>query len=167
MRACLCVHASVCGCGCTSVVCFRACRRTYLVCHAQAPYCLCSLWLQHILRYYLMKARFSEKKSLNIKRVFWFSLQISFKTFLILRRNQRDIVINVKTSLCQVPVIFCWILVKLELSRQIFEKVSNVKLHKNPSSGSRVVSCGRTDRRTDMTKLIVAFSSLRTRLKTV
>jgi hypothetical protein len=49
---------------------------------------------------------------------------------------------------------------KLELSRQIFEKYSNMKFHKNPISGSRVVPCGRTDgrtdRETDMTKLIVA-----------
>jgi hypothetical protein len=37
--------------------------------------------------------------------VFWFSLQILPKTFLILRRIQRGIVINVKTSLCKVPVI--------------------------------------------------------------
>ena len=46
---------------------------------------------------------------------------------------------------------------KLEFSQQIFEKSSNVKVHQNPSSGSRVVSRGRTDRRTEMTKLIVAF----------
>jgi hypothetical protein len=53
---------------------------------------------------------------------------------------------------------------KLELSRQIFEKYSNVKFHENQSSGSRAVSCGRTDRQTDrqtdMTKLIVAFRNL-------
>jgi hypothetical protein len=42
---------------------------------------------------------------------------------------------------------------KLEFSRQIFEKYSNIKFHENPSSGSRVVPRGRTD----MTKLIVAF----------
>jgi len=48
---------------------------------------------------------------------------------------------------------------KLEFSRQILEKYSNVKFHENPSKGSRVVSCGRThtDRRTDMTKLTVGF----------
>ena len=34
---------------------------------------------------------------------------------------------------------------KLELSRQILEEVSNIHLHQNPSSGSRVVPCGRTD----------------------
>jgi len=46
---------------------------------------------------------------------------------------------------------------KLEFSRQIFKKSSNIKFHKNPSSGGRVVPCGRTDGQTDMTKLIVAF----------
>jgi len=42
----------------------------------------------------------------------------------------------------------CEILIKLEFSRQkdIFEKYSNIKFYENPSSGSRVVSCGRTDR---------------------
>jgi len=41
---------------------------------------------------------------------------------------------------------------KLECSRQIFEKSTNIKFHENLSSGSRV-PCGRTD----MTKLIVTF----------
>ena len=50
----------------------------------------------------------------------------------------------------------------VELSRQILKKKSkNVKFHENPSSVSRIVPCGqkdgRTDGRTDMTKLIVDF----------
>jgi len=49
------------------------------------------------------------------------------------------------------------ILIKLNLFQQIFEKSSNVKFHEHPFSGSRVVPCGRTDGRTDKTKLIVAF----------
>jgi hypothetical protein len=44
---------------------------------------------------------------------------------------------------------------KLEFSRQIFEKYSSIKFHENPSIGSQVVPCGRTD----MTKLTVAFSN--------
>jgi hypothetical protein len=51
---------------------------------------------------------------------------------------------------------------KFEFSRQIFEEVSNIKFHQNPSSGSRVVPSGQTD----MTKLIVAFAVLRARLQT-
>ena len=38
----------------------------------------------------------------------------------------------------------CWILMKLELSCQIFENSSNIKFHPNPSIESRVVTCGRT-----------------------
>jgi hypothetical protein len=44
---------------------------------------------------------------------------------------------------------------KLEFSRQIFEKYSNIKFHENPSSGSRIVSCGWTD----MANLVVTFRS--------
>ena len=48
---------------------------------------------------------FRGKKLLIIKCVFWFSLQLLFGTFTILRRIQRNIVINVKASSCKVPVI--------------------------------------------------------------
>jgi len=46
---------------------------------------------------------------------------------------------------------------KLEFSEHIFEKYSHSKCIELPSSGSRVVPYGRTDGRTDVTKLIVAF----------
>ena len=50
---------------------------------------------------------------------------------------------------------------KLEFSRQIFEKHSHIKFHENPSNRSRAVPCGRTGGRTggrtDVTKLIVVF----------
>ena len=55
------------------------------------------------------------------------------------------------------------ILMKLEISRKSFEEYSNIKFDKNPSIGSRVVQCGRTDRQTNMTKLIVAFRNFRER----
>jgi len=35
-----------------------------------------------------------------------------------------------------------------------------MKFHENPSSGSRVVACGWTDKSTNVTALIVAFSNL-------
>jgi hypothetical protein len=53
---------------------------------------------------------------------------------------------------------------KLSFSRQIFEKGTGIKFHQNPSSLIRVVSRGRTDRRTDM-KLIVAFCNFSKALK--
>ena len=46
----------------------------------------------------------------------------------------------------------CSVLMKLEFSQLIFKKYSN-KFHENPSSGSQVVPC----RRTDMMKQIVTF----------
>jgi hypothetical protein len=72
-------------------------------------------------------------------------------------------IITVYRSVCTVPVIvgrydnncisvcmysagYCWqIVMNLEFSGQIFEKHSNAKFHENPSSGSRVVTYGRTD----------------------
>jgi hypothetical protein len=43
----------------------------------------------------------------------------------------------------------CPIVMKLELSRQIFKKYTIMKFHENLSSGSRVVQCGQTDGLTD------------------
>jgi len=57
------------------------------------------------------------------------------------------------------PVTFVR-LIKLEFPRRIFEKYPHIKFHKIPSSGSRVVPCGRTDGQTDMTKLTVAFRNV-------
>ena len=60
---------------------------------------------------------------------------------------------------------------KVGSSWKISEKYSNVKFHKNPFSGTRVVPWEQTDRRidrdrrTEMMKLTVAFRILRTRLK--
>jgi len=45
---------------------------------------------------------------------------------------------------------------RLQLSRHILEKYSNVKFHKNPSSGSRAVGCGLTDSHDE----VVAFRNL-------
>jgi hypothetical protein len=44
----------------------------------------------------------------------------------------------------QSTLFSCPILIKFEFSPQIFEKLSNIKFHENPSSGSRVLPCGRT-----------------------
>ena len=52
---------------------------------------------------------FEKKMLLNTKCVFWFSLQLLSETFLILRRTQRDIVINVHRSSFKVSVILIWI----------------------------------------------------------
>jgi hypothetical protein len=87
------------------------------------------------------------------------------QAFLILRRIWQNIIINVNRPSRKVPVSLGQILIQLEFSRQIFEIYSNIKLRKQPSSGSRVVPCGRTDTQsngltdtqTDIPKIIVAF----------
>jgi hypothetical protein len=60
----------------------------------------------------------------------------------------------------------CQISMKLEISRQFFEKCSNIKFHENPSIGSRVVPRGRTDRHEKKSQWL--FSALLwTRLKQI
>jgi hypothetical protein len=74
---------------------------------AQAPYFLRRLWLHPIFRHHLINGTIlgGGGKLLNIKRVL-ISLQLLFETFLILIIILRDIVMNVKTCSCKVPVIF-------------------------------------------------------------
>ena len=57
---------------------------------------------------------------------------------------------------------FCRILIKVEFTGQSFERVSNNKFHQNPSNGSRILFRAekKAGRRTDMTKLIVAFCNI-------
>jgi len=45
-------------------------------------------------------------------------------------------------------------LMKIEISRQTFEKYTNIKIHENPSSWSRVVPCRRSDGRWDGTDVL-------------
>ena len=101
------LHApsALCARRCTGAgVRMRACSLNYPAFNAP-PYChLRPLWLHHIFRHYLITDTILGKRLLNIKYVFWFSLEVLFEKFLVLRRIQRDIVMNVRTS-CKVSVI--------------------------------------------------------------
>ena len=48
---------------------------------------------------------------------------------------------------------------KLEFSRQVFEKYADIKCHENPSNGSGVVPCGRkeTDRHDEANSSFAQF----------
>ena len=48
----------------------------------------------------------------------------------------------------------CQILMKVDFSRQIFVKKSSNHIE-NPLSGSRVIACGQTDGRTEISKLFL------------
>jgi hypothetical protein len=88
-----------------------ACSLAYRACNAYAPYCnvICGPSGSIFFPYYLTNCTIfgggGGRELLNRKCVFWFYLQLLFETFLIQRRIQRDIVINVKTSSRKVPVI--------------------------------------------------------------
>jgi hypothetical protein len=85
-------------------VCLRACSLTNPE-RNPPPYChLRPLWLHQIFRHYVINGTIFGKKWLNIKSVFWFPLQLLSKTFLILRRIQRDIFINVKSLHVKYPL---------------------------------------------------------------
>jgi hypothetical protein len=112
----------------------------------------CSTIFFHIISY---MAVFT-KTLLNIKCVFWFSLQFCLK-HLIPRIILRDTIIYVSRSSCKVPVTH-QISIKLEFSWQIFDNYSNIKFHENRPIGSRVVPCGQVaNGQMDTMKLIVAF----------
>ena len=100
----------------------------------------------------LQTARLSEKL-LKTKSMFWFSLQPMPEIFFILKKNSERCYLKYTQVFKQITRYSCQILTKLDLSRHIFEKYSNIKFHSTLSSGSRVVPSGRTD----MTKLIVVF----------
>jgi hypothetical protein len=86
------------------------------------------------------------------KCVLIFSTTFLSGTFLILKGNKRDMILNVYCIPVNYP-LYLSDLMKLEFFRQIFEKYSNIKFHENPSGGSRVVPSGRTY----ITMLRVAF----------
>ena len=121
-----------------------------------------------IFHIFLLTARFSKKiknkKLLNTKCVFWFSVQLSSETFLVLRRTERDVIKNVYGSSCKSTRYYFQILMELEFPLQIFEtplkcQISFKSFQWEPNC------CMRTDGRTDLTKLVVLFEILRTRLK--
>jgi hypothetical protein len=77
--------------------------------------------------------------------MFWFSLQLLSEKFIILRRNERDMIKHLNWSSCKVLVILVIFEWKLNfLDRFSKKKSSNIKFLENPSSDSRVVPSGQT-----------------------
>ena len=82
------------------------CSLTYTACSAHAPYChVACPAVQYFSTLSHKRQEFREKnKLLNIKCVFWFSLQLLSESFLILRRIQR-VIKHVTWSSRKVPII--------------------------------------------------------------
>ena len=90
-------------------------------------------------------ARFSgKKKLLNIKCVFWFSVKFFWNT----SHSNKNLYIRSNCILVfmSITLYSCPILINLEFCWHVLEKCWNVIFDENPSSGSRVVICGQTDR---------------------
>jgi hypothetical protein len=97
----------------------------------------------------------------------WFSLELLFQTFFILRRIQRNVVINVKTSSRKYLLLFSdfnktcvfetdfLINLKYQVSWESFQwgPICSTRTYRQTDRQTD----GRTDGRTDMTKLIVSF----------
>ena len=86
-------------------VCFSL---RYPTCNGYTPYC--HLWYArvcNIFPHYLTKGTIfaKKKKLLNTKCVSRVSVQLLSETFIILRRNERDMIENVYMSSCKIPVI--------------------------------------------------------------
>jgi len=93
-------------------------------------------------------------KNLNIKCVFWISPQNFTETFRILRRIQRNIIVNIHTYLCKVRVIFVVCLLLLNLF-DIFSKntqISNfTKIH--PVEAESLHAARRTDKHEEVNNI--------------
>jgi len=133
-----------------------ACSLRYPACNAHAPYC--HLWpirLYDIFPHYLINGSIFGGvggKILNSKCVFRFSLHLLPETFLILRRIQRDIGINVCAPVFMQSAGYYWqILWNLKFLDILKYQISWKFIQWEPSCSMR------TGRRTGMRKLIVAF----------
>jgi len=92
--------------------CWRKFLNSCLIYPARKPHllwaalygCLWLVWFYHVIPRYLIRGMLFGEKLLNIKRAFWFSLQLLSETFLILRRTKWDI-INLYSSSCEASVI--------------------------------------------------------------
>jgi hypothetical protein len=76
--------------------------------------------LHFFFPHYTINVAVFGKKSLIIKCVFRFSLQILSETFLILRRTEQDIVKNVYWSSCKVALILIRIYILVQPNTTFF-----------------------------------------------
>jgi hypothetical protein len=135
------------------IYCVCVCSLRYPVCKAREPNCchLSPSWLYCIFPR-SHKLHDFRNKFLDLKCMCWFPLQILSENFLLVRRTEWDM-IKMFIGL----YIKCRILIKLEFLCHIFEKYSNIKFRKNPSSESRVHADWRTDRHNEANSRISKF----------
>ena len=88
-----------------------------------------------------LKGHDFRKEKLNIKCVILYSLLLLSEIFLILKRMQRNIVINIYRSTRNLPFILSY----FEFSRHIFEKILECHFSLNSCGENPVVPSGETN----------------------
>jgi len=129
------------------------CTPSLPACSAHAPYC--HLWpvcVYHNFPLYFTNGTILGNNLFNTKVVLILSTTLSETCFIL--------ELNVRRSFMLDTSYYNNVLKRIGFSRQVFEKSSNIKFHENPFHGSRIVPCGRTDRQTDVTKLLVIVAFL-------
>jgi hypothetical protein len=116
------------------------------------PSAACLFCLYRVFQHYLINGTNFWATLLNTKCVFSLSLQLLSKMFLILRRIQWDIIMNL--SLHYTTRYFCYVWI----SQHMVTEYSYIKFHKKPSSEAELFHTdGNTDGQTGVTVLRVAF----------
>ena len=125
-------------------VCLYSCP-SYPACKRHAPYYIVNCVLSESTLYFTLSHERHNRVEHEIC-VLIFSTTIFWK-FLILRRLQRDIIINVDRSLCKVNVILFrfW----MKLFRDRFSRNPQITNFMKASSENRVAPCAKTDRWVD------------------
>jgi hypothetical protein len=134
-------------------VCVCVCSLSYPACKAHAPLYILSCGSAtffHVTTWFSWGGITEHQMCVQISFT-TFVWNISHSTKNWVRYHTRMYMYMYKGLYVKYP-LFLSELMNHEFSRQIFKKYSNNKFHENPSSGSRVVPCGRTDM-----NLIVAF----------
>jgi late competence protein required for DNA uptake (superfamily II DNA/RNA helicase) len=101
-----------------------------------------STTLLHIIS---QKARFSKEKEVIKHKM---CVLMYSTTSVIIRRIQRDVMKKYLDFHLKYPLLLLIFTSNLNFL-EIFEKILKYYFHENPSSGSRIVPCGRADGQTD------------------
>jgi len=129
---------------------------SYRACNVHAPYC--HLWpvrLYHIFFTLSHKRHVFREKVLDTKCLFWFSPQPLSETFLIVRKTERAVIVNVLSTGVNCNALHsCQILMELKFSRQIWGRTQIPDITQIPPVGTELFD---TDKRTDVTEVTVIF----------